>query len=203
RMLVSKCEELVRALEFFDRALHVGGDRATPPPDVHADDARVLGTIGARTIDLVITSPPYAATYDYVGHHDVRLRWLGLRIDRFEKLELGARRSYARLTHEAAVARWDDELGRSLRAIEHSLRHKGIAVLVLADSAVRGGALRADEAVERLAPAAGLEVAAVASQSRPHFHSATQRAFADRARHEHLIAVRPRDLHGSKSPSKS
>jgi adenine-specific DNA methylase len=199
RMLVAKCEELVRALEAFERAV----PRDTPAPDVHADDARTLGTIGARAIDLVVTSPPYAATYDYVGHHDVRLRWLGLRLDRFEKLELGARRAYARLTHEEAVARWDEELGRTLTAIERSLRYDGIAVLVLADSAVRGGALRADATIDRLAPKSGLEVVAVASQSRPHFHSATQRAFADRARHEHLIAVRPRDPRGSKSPATS
>ena len=49
-----------------------------PEPDVHPDDARTLGTIKAASVDVVLTSPPYAATYDYLEHHDVRLRWLRL-----------------------------------------------------------------------------------------------------------------------------
>jgi hypothetical protein len=185
-MFVRKAEELRESLAAFERAVPPG----TPPVDVHSDDARVLGTLRAGSIDLVLTSPPYAATYDYLEHHDVRLRWLRLKPERFSELELGARRSYAPLSGERARARWDDELGKTLGAIARALKLDGVAVLVLADSAVRDTALRADEVVTALAGPAGLRVTAVASQARPHFHQATRRAFLSGPRREHLIALR-------------
>lgn len=188
RMFVSKTEELTRALEEFERRVPEG----TPEVDVHSDDARVLGTLKAASVDLVLSSPPYAATYDYLEHHDVRLRWLRLKIERFAELELGARRQYSRLGPESARQRWNDELGKTLSAIARVLTKEGVAVLVLADSAVRGATLRADEVVTALADRSGLAIAAMTSQPRPHFHSATMAAFAGKPRREHLIALRRR-----------
>jgi DNA modification methylase len=192
KMFVAKAEELARALEEFERAVPEG----TPEVDVHADDARVLGTIKASSVDLVLTSPPYAATYDYLEHHDIRLRWLRLKIERFAALEVGARRAYARLSTTQARERWDDELGRTLSAIERVLVPTGTALIVIADSAIRAGRgkpsvpLRADEIVSALAEKAKLDVAAIASQQRPHFHSPTTTAFSGAPRREHLIALR-------------
>lgn len=186
RMFVAKAEELVFALEQYERALPEGA----PAPDVHPDDARTLGTIGAGRIDLVLSSPPYAATYDYLEHHDVRLRWLRLKPERFAQLEIGSRRAYARLTAPRAREQWDDELGRTLAAVGRVLTAEGLALFVIADSAVRSMPLRADQVLATLAPKAGLEVVAVASQRRPHFHTRTQNAFADGPRREHLVALR-------------
>ncbi len=186
KMFVAKAEELARALAAFEQLL----PKDAPAADVHADDARTIGTIGAGGVDLVLTSPPYAATYDYVSHHDLRLRWLRLRTDRFEKLELGSRRAYARLRGEEARVRWTDELGRTVQAIARTLRPGGLAVLVLADSAVERTALRAEEITAQVARESGLVIEAIASQARPHFHSRTMGAFDQRPREEHLIALR-------------
>lgn len=186
RMFVAKAQELVDALEQYERAL----PENAPPADVHPDDARTLGTIKASSIDVVLSSPPYAATYDYLEHHDVRLRWLRLKPERFAQLEIGARRAYSRLTAPRAREQWDDELGRTLAAIARVLKPEGLALLVIADSAVRSMALRAEEVLANLAPKAGLDVVAIASQRRPHFHTRTQNAFADRPRREHLAALR-------------
>jgi SAM-dependent methyltransferase len=188
RLLVAKAEELVRNLETYRKRLPA----KVPPFDVRQDDARVLGTVGTAAVDLVITSPPYAATYDYLDHHDVRLRWLRMRADRFDSLELGARRTYATLHVKAARDRWDDELGRTLEQFARVLRPDALALMIIADSAVHGFPLRADEIVEALAQKVELRVAAIASQQRAHFHTATQRAFAKVPRREHLIALRQR-----------
>ncbi len=189
RLFVNKTEELCRRLAEFAQRLPEGA----PPADVHSDDARVLGTIGAGTIQCLVTSPPYAATYDYLDHHDVRLRWLHLREDRFGKLELGARRDYAPLDGSDARARWDGEIGAFLGSVARVLSADGRAFVVLGDSAVRREALRADEVIERLAPGHGLVIEAIASQPRPHFHGATRSAFTRAARREHLFALRRSD----------
>lgn len=186
KMFVAKAQELADALEAYERALPEGA----PEPDVHPDDARTLGTIKAASVDVVLTSPPYAATYDYLEHHDVRLRWLRLRPERFAQLEIGSRRAYERLTAPRAREQWDDELGRTLAGIARALKPEGVALLVIADSAVRAMPLRADQILEKLGPKAGLQVVAIASQRRPHFHTRTQNAFADGPRREHLVALR-------------
>jgi len=188
RLLVAKAEELVRNLETYRKKL----PPKVPPFDVRQDDARLLGTVGTAAVDLAITSPPYAATYDYLDHHDLRLRWLRMRADRFDSMELGARRTYSKLHVRAARDRWDDELGRTLASFSRVLRPNALALIVIADSAVHGFPLRADEIVSTLASKVELGVAAIASQQRPHFHTATQRAFAKEPRKEHLIALRQR-----------
>lgn len=202
RLFVRKTEELVARLAEYEALL----PRPAPQFDVHSDDARALGTIGAASVDCIITSPPYAATYDYLDHHDVRLRWLRLREDQFAKLELGARRDYAALDPEAARARWTGELGAFLAAMGRVLVPGGRAFVVVADSAVGRLALRADALLDQLAPPRGLEVEAIASQARPHFHGATRAAFAHAPRREHLVSLRrfaadPGNRRGPGAPS--
>src|SRR6185437_14864862 len=92
----------------------------------------------------VVTSPPYVATYDYLEHHALRLRWLELDARSFSEGELGSRRRYGRMSAREAREAWSRELGASLRAIARVCRPGAPVALVLADSAVQGEALRAD-----------------------------------------------------------
>jgi hypothetical protein len=77
-----------------------------------------------------------------------------------------------------------------LTAIARVLPAGGAAVLLMADSAIAGVALRADEIVASLARPQGFIPAARASQERPHFHGPTMRAFRDRPRAEHALLLR-------------
>ncbi len=192
RFFVKKAEDLVTRRRAFARALAEAGATGRRVR-VSEDDATELRTVGASTVDSIVTSPPYAATYDYLEHHALRLRWLGLDSGRLAKNELGSRRAYARLEPDAARDEWRRELTRFLKAAARVARPEARVVLVMADSAIRsrtgGVALRADElvgdAIERLP----FEPIARASQPRPHFHGPTAAAFAKRARHEHALLL--------------
>jgi hypothetical protein len=144
------------------------------------------------SVDLILTSPPYPGNYDYLAHHALRLRWLGLDAEPFAAIELGARRHLADLPEPAARARWASELGAALRAAERVLAQRGRIVLVIADSVIGRRPVFADDLVREIAPAAGLEVSVVGSQARPHFHGPTARAFERRPRREHAIVCRLR-----------
>jgi SAM-dependent methyltransferase len=157
--------------------------------EVGADDARELRSVASKSIDLVVTSPPYAGTYDYLSHHDVRLRWLQLTESDFRDRELGSRREFAALSPEIVRKKWASELELVLSSIARCLRPKGLAVLLLGDSATGGVALRADDLVASVASDSGLLVGGIASQERPHFHTASARAFSHRPRMEHLILL--------------
>jgi len=184
-----KAEELARLLAEFAAQLPRTAGR---PPDVRWGDARKLDGVERASVDLLLTSPPYPGNYDYLAHHALRLRWLGLDAEPFAAIELGARRHLAGLPEPAARARWASELGAVLRAAERVLAPRGRIVLVIADSVIGRRAVFADDLVREIAPLAGLEVSVVGSQARPHFHGPTARAFDRRPRREHAIVCRLR-----------
>ena len=186
KLFVSKTEELARRLEAFTRALPPGQGASR----VKLDDATRLRTLEPKSIDAVITSPPYVATYDYLAHHALRLRWLDLDARDFERGELGARRTYALLAPDAARKAWEHELDRFLRAVLRVVRPGASVVLLIGDSAVGDAALRADEMVARVAPRARFAVVARASQQRPHFHGPTEAVFRDAPRAEHALLLK-------------
>jgi 16S rRNA G966 N2-methylase RsmD len=188
KLFVKKTEDLARRLTEFASLLP---SPPPPPARVTLDDATRLRSIGARDrIDAIFTSPPYAATYDYVAHHALRMRWLGLDARPLEEGEIGARRNYGRASTEDAREAWSGELARFLEAAARVLPSGAPMVLLMADSAVGSSPLRADEIVAELARPSGFVPAAIASQERPHFHAPTARAFQDRPRAEHALLLR-------------
>ena len=188
RLFVRKTEELVRRLTVLRGLLPAGA----PPAHVALDDATRLRTMKASTVDAVVTSPPYAGTYDYVAQHALRMRWLGIDTHAFAEGEIGSRRRYAMLDAPTARSAWGRELGAALRAMARVCRKGARAALVMADSGARGEALRADVIVAEEARAAGFDFVARASQTRPHFHGETAGAFRDVPRAEHAIVIEKR-----------
>jgi methylase of polypeptide subunit release factors len=188
RLFARKTEELARRFAELAALVPPG----TPPARVALDDATRLRTVAASTVDAVVTSPPYVATYDYLAHHALRMRWLGLDANAFAAGEMGARRRYAKLDAAGARAAWTRELTAVLRSLSRVCRKGARVALVVADSAVQGEALRADALVAAAAPGAGLAVLARASQRRPHFHGPTARVFDSAPRAEHAIALEKR-----------
>lgn len=179
-----KSLELDRCLAALARAVPSG----TPAVDAHADDATVLRTIPDASVDAVITSPPYANTYDYVMHHARRYAWLGLDPSALASGEIGAARWFD--VPDAGALRFARELASMCAAFARVLRPGGIAWVVIADGAAGDRPLFADEALEAAARATGLTVVARVSQSRPTFDRASARAFTRRPKREHLVALR-------------
>ncbi|MCE9530827.1 MAG: hypothetical protein K8T89_06855 [Planctomycetes bacterium] len=185
KMFVRKAEDLVQ------RLMALGKLVTNPQPVfVDQDDATKLKTLPSVKMDAIVTSPPYAATYDYVAHHMLRLRWLGLDASSLKSGELGSRSTYERVDPRKAADTWSHELARFFRAAKTVLAPGGKLVMLMADSALGTIALRAEEIVAQTARDCGLYPAARASQPRPHFHGPSRDAFRDRPRFEHAILLR-------------
>jgi hypothetical protein len=200
RLFMDKTRELVERFTAFNRLL------PKPPPAVVViqDDATKLerlppagrnenvagSVLISDQISAIVTSPPYAATYDYLAHHELRLRWLGLDATPLTRGEIGSRATYARLKPKEAHAAWTKELERFFRAAARVLPSGAPLVVLMADSAVGDAALRADEIVAEAGRASGFTPSARASQPRPHFHGPTAKAFRQRSRHEHALLLR-------------
>lgn len=185
RFFVKKAAELAQRLAEYRRAL----PESAPAAACTLGDARLLPGLAPRSVSLVVSSPPYPGVYDYVSHHDDRLRWLGLSSQQFEKLEIGSRRELGQESFGKALARWESDLGATLSALARSSTERGRIVLLIADSTLAGRALFAERVVEKLAPGSGLTLLGRASQARPHFHAQSRDAFAQKPRREHLLLL--------------
>jgi DNA modification methylase len=201
KSFVRKTEELAARLAEVESAM-----RIAPSSRVVEGDARVLEMFDPESVDLVVTSPPYAGVYDYVEHHRLRLRWLGLPTASFDAGEIGAKRHARSLSPDEAYARYLDETVAVLRSLHGALREGGKIVWLVADGTAGRQALAADELVTEAAWLAGLEVVAVASQTRPHFDLPTRSAFERRPRFEHAMLLakageptHEADIHGDRT----
>ncbi|MFN0251777.1 MAG: DNA methyltransferase [Kofleriaceae bacterium] len=164
--------------------------RSGGPPDVHLADARRLGSIiPDGTASAILTSPPYAGTYDYAEHQRLRFDFLGLRHRDFDAGEIGSRRSFLASAIEADRT-WRKDLGDSLDTITSALEKGGLAAIVIGDSWAGGRAVYALDDI-RAALSAELVVLAWASQERPAL-GGERKAFGDRPKAEHVVLLERR-----------
>jgi SAM-dependent methyltransferase len=162
--------------------------RAGPPVEVLEGDARRLDGVADGSIDAIVTSSPYAGTYDYAAQQGLRLAFFGVDAGVARAGEIGARGAMA------AADALDDfaaDLAATFAAWVRVLRPGGLAVLMIGDSLAGRRAVLAEELVNRVLPDA-LEPVAWAWQERAKLGAAEARAFGDEAKREHLLLARRR-----------
>jgi len=175
---VRKGEELVGRWAEFEKSTPT----SAPRPRLLEGDARDLPELfeEQKNATLILSSPPYGGTYDYLDHHAHRLAWFGMQTHRLEKGEIGARRH---LNGDRGLRRWDGEMLKTLESMTGVLSNRGCIVLLVGDGQL--GRLRVDaaEQLHRLAPEVGLRVEARAAQRRRDW---TGRG----SRKEHLVMLK-------------
>jgi hypothetical protein len=160
-----------------------------PLPEIHELDIRKLGTVVPDgSCAGIITSPPYAGTYDYAEHQRLRFDFLGLRHRDLDAGEIGSRRSFED-DPEDALRRWKKALAGMIDRMTTALAPGRAAAIVIGDSVARGRALYAlDDLREALTSEVVIE--AWASQERPMLGGVERRAFGERPKAEHIVVLR-------------
>jgi SAM-dependent methyltransferase len=186
RMLADRAAELSRGLA----ALEARAPAGAPAPRVLLGDARELDAVKSGEAALVLSSPPYAGTYDYAAQHDVRFTWLELPRGRFRDAQLGAREAMGGRAGGVSARAWREAQRRWIGEIARVLRRDGHALLVVGDGIVDGRAEDAPDGVAAAAAPLGLEPVARASQGRPIHDARVRAVFSERPRREHLLLLR-------------
>jgi hypothetical protein len=169
---------------------HLGTEAVGPTTVVKHGDARKLD-IGAGSIDLVLTSPPYLNAIDYMRCSKFSLVWMGHTVTELRKIRevsVGTEAS----SEEALDAAWVKSLikqlrlkpalsardqgllsqyvwdmGRALAEVSRVLRAGGRAVYVVGDSTVRGTFIRNSSVVAAVAEEHGLKMHSRHSRALP------------------------------------
>jgi SAM-dependent methyltransferase len=178
----ARAGELARSLEGYERAIPAG----TPAPSLRLGDARSYSHVKTASVKLIVSSPPYAGTYDYAGLHETRFLWLGLSQARFDKSQLGARTQGLGADPRA----WLDSRQRWLGEMARVLLPGGHAVLIVGDGVVGERLENAATAIAAAAPALKLEPVARASQPRPIRDNRLRALVGPAPRYEHALLLR-------------
>jgi methylase of polypeptide subunit release factors len=182
KFFAGRAEELAQSLT----ALAGRTPKGTPAPRIQLGDARSIGHVPDSTCDLIVSSPPYAGTYDYAEHHDVRFLWLGLSRESFDRVQVGARTD----DMGSPLKRWQKDRRRWLGEMGRVVKPGAVVMLEIGDGVVGNQPEDAAEAIRFDAPKAGLELVAGSFQARPPRDRRLRDIFGDRPRREHILVLR-------------
>ena len=149
--------------------------------------------VQAESVDLVVTSPPYANSNDYHLYHRFRLFWLGYDPRDLARCEIGSHLRHQR--EGKGYALYEREMSQALGQIWSRLRPGRYAAFVVGDSIFDGETISTSEAIEKIAEKQGFEaVGTIRRDVHP-----TRRSFipaARRAKSEEILILRkpPRRL---------
>jgi len=164
----------------------LASEHRAPIPEVVLGDARHLPR--GWSAEAIVTSPPYAGTYDYAEHHDLRMAFLEIDPKSIQAREIGARRHQG---GRAGLHQWRDDTRSWMQAAAAIMGSGRMMAIVVGDSVAGKTAVFADRELPTLAPDT-LELAATASQTRAKLGGAERAAFGDHGKREHILLFRRR-----------
>lgn len=158
---------------------------------VYNADSRDLSFLEPQSIDIVITSPPYANTYDYYLYHKLRQRWLGLDVHFAQYNEIGSRREYSSLKENPQ--KWKDDLIKCFVEMNRVLKNKGFAFIIIGDSVIKKELIKIDEIIRDFSHSIGFVVLDVISSNLANHSKIFNPTFAQKGKKEHLIILQKND----------
>lgn len=183
KLFLSKCPEHVKKVAEFSAQASAYKARVT----VKNGDARNLHFLQEEVFDAVITSPPYANTYDYYLYHKFRKRWLDLDVKYAQYNEIGSRREFSSLKRSPTV--WIEDLKKCFFEMARVLKASGLAFIVIGDSVINKELLKMDEVIAGFAPTAGFKFCDVISANLSEHSRMFNPSFTQKGKKEHLILL--------------
>lgn len=151
-------------------------------------DSRKLDFIEPASIDLIITSPPYANTYDYYLYHKFRKRWLDLDVKFAQYNEIGSRREFSSL--KKAPEKWNKDLILCFLEMNRVLKPNHLAFIVIGDSVIKKNLIKIDEVIRGFSKEIGFDILDIVSSDLAKHSRLFNPSFAQKGKQEHLITLR-------------
>lgn len=154
---------------------------------VHLADIRDGLPVPAGSIDLIITSPPYANTMDYYLYHKQRMNILGFSFRDAMNAEIGSRHEFS--SKKAAPDKWFADYLSGIKEMARTLRSGGSAIVIIGDSQIAGDRLDGAELTQRAANAADLGYQLIESTPLGGKSRSFNAAFQRPGKYEHVIRL--------------
>lgn len=150
-------------------------------------DLRQGDVVKPGSVDLIVTSPPYANATDYHLYHRFRLFWLGFDPRELAKKEIGSHLRHQK--EQSGIQEYLEEMEQCLGHMIHGLRPGRFAVMVVGDSLFAGKLSHSAGLLGERAKKVGFEVVGEIERELPK-HRRSFIATARRLRSESLLVLR-------------
>lgn len=148
-------------------------------------DLRSLTGIGDRKADLVVTSPPYANTYDYYLYHKLRMYWLNYDYKYVQENEIGSRDKHS--SKKQGLEYYINDMRKCFEKIALWIKKDKYAVFIIGDSVISGEQIRGDKVIIELAEEAGMSLIDKVDYSQDLSSKMFNTAFRKKNKLEHVI----------------
>jgi len=102
---------------------------------IYNADSTDLHFLKDNSVDMVVTSPPYANTYDYYLYHKLRMYWLEFDVANVKKNEIGSRDKHSSQRKE--IDDFNDNIKKCFQEVVRVLKPNRHAVIIIGDSVIR------------------------------------------------------------------
>jgi site-specific DNA-methyltransferase (cytosine-N4-specific) len=119
-------------------------------------DSRNLSKIKNNSVDLIITSPPYANTYDYYLYHKHRKYWLDMDAKLAQINEIGSRHEFSSLKEDPQ--KWEDDIKECLLELKRIIKKNKNIFIIIGDSVIDNKLIKMDKMIEKLSKEVGLSI---------------------------------------------
>lgn len=170
-----------RILEFSKLALDYNSK-------VYLGDARKLDFLEDNSIDHIVTSPPYANTYDYYLYHKFRMLWLGYDFKSVQRDEIGSRDKHS--SKKLGIEDFEKNLLSCLKEMSRVLKKSKYVVLVIGDSVIRGELIKADKLIKKISSESKFQVIKKISYKLSKNSKMFNPRFTNNKKMEHIIFLK-------------
>ncbi len=126
------------------------------PRVIFEDTGKVgAGVIPDNSVDIIITSPPYANTYDYYLYHKWRMIWLGYDVKTVQANEIGSRHEHS--SKKAPLSVFEDKMIPVMENLVRMLKPNKLAYFFVGDSVISGEFIDMNECFQRIGEKSGFK----------------------------------------------
>lgn len=157
------------------------------------------GGVGAaqipdNSIDIIITSPPYANTYDYYLYHKWRMVWLGYDVKTVQENEIGSRHEHS--SKKAPLSVFEDKMIPVMENLSRMLKPNKMAYFFVGDSVISGEFIDMNECFQRIAQKSGFKYVEGSKYSLKEITRSFHEKKADQTeKMQHILVFEPEKNH--------
>ncbi len=156
--------------------------------EIYTQSSEDVSFIPNESVALVITSPPYANTYDYYLYHKSRMNWLGYDVRKTQETEIGSRDKHS--SKKLEINHFLKGLEKCFKECERALISGGYAVIIIGDSVIRGELFDAKLFTKDLFAKFGMDLIEFSSQNLKETTRMFNPKFTNELKLEHILVFK-------------
>ena len=177
-----------KVLAMQKRLLEYNSFASNASTNIFNKNAQDLSFLADNSIDHIVTSPPYANTYDYYLYHKFRMYWLDYDVDKVRNEEIGSRNKHS--SQKKDIYNFTDSLLQCMKECNRVLKPQKFAVVVIGDSILKGKLYKADVFMKEIADATQFEIVKIISSNLQKTTRMFNPRFTNSKKQEHIIVLK-------------